>query len=70
MYVTGRSLKNSDSNDRASGSLNETKSAVEEVGDMCIPIQVDHTDDQQVSLLFERQLLQRGKLPTLLLRRR
>ncbi|MEH2392386.1 MAG: SDR family NAD(P)-dependent oxidoreductase [Nostoc sp.] len=53
VYVTGRSLNNS-SNDAVFGSLSETQSAIEEVGGVCIPVQVDHSDDQQVRLLFER----------------
>ncbi|MBW4452807.1 MAG: SDR family NAD(P)-dependent oxidoreductase [Nostoc indistinguendum CM1-VF10] len=53
VYVTGRSLNNS-SSDAVSGSLSETQSAVEEVGGVCIPVRVDHSDDEQVRLLFER----------------
>ncbi|MBG1261076.1 SDR family NAD(P)-dependent oxidoreductase [Nostoc commune] len=53
VYVTGRSLNNS-SSDGVSGSLNETQSAIEEAGGVCIPVQVDHSDDEQVRLLFER----------------
>ena len=54
VYVTGRSLHNSYSSDDISGSLSETQAAVEEVGGVCIPVQVDHSDDEQVRLLFER----------------
>jgi NAD(P)-dependent dehydrogenase (short-subunit alcohol dehydrogenase family) len=54
VYVTGRSLDNSDDSGDISGSLAETKSAVEEVGGVCIPIQVDHRDDEQVRSLFQR----------------
>ena len=54
VYVTGRSLHNSDSSDDISGSLSETQAAVESVGGVCIPVQVDHSDDEQVRLLFER----------------
>ncbi|MBR8832919.1 MAG: SDR family NAD(P)-dependent oxidoreductase [Stigonema ocellatum SAG 48.90 = DSM 106950] len=53
VYVTGRSLNNFNSSD-VSGSLSETQAAVEEVGGVCIPIQVDHSNDEQVRLLFER----------------
>jgi len=53
VYVTGRSLNNS-SSDAVSGSLSETQSAIEEAGGVCIPVQVDHSDDEQVRLLFER----------------
>ncbi|MEH1780911.1 MAG: SDR family NAD(P)-dependent oxidoreductase [Nostoc sp.] len=65
VYVTGRSLNNS-SSDGVSGSLSETQSAIEEVGGVCIPIQIDHSDDQQVHLLFERiQDEQNGQLDLL-----
>lgn len=53
VYVTGRSLNNS-SSDPVSGSLNETQAAIEEAGGVCIPVRVDHSDDEQVRLLFER----------------
>ncbi|MEH2150563.1 SDR family NAD(P)-dependent oxidoreductase [Nostoc sp.] len=65
VYITGRSLNNS-SSDRVSGSLSETKSAIEEVGGVCIPVQVDHRDDEQVRLLFDRiQDEQNGQLDLL-----
>ncbi len=54
VYVTGRRLNNSDSSDDVSGSLAQTQTAVEEVGGVCIPVQVDHSEDEQVRLLFER----------------
>lgn len=54
VYITGRSLDKSHTNDDISGSLNETKKAVEEAGGVCIPVQVDHSDDEQVRLLFQR----------------
>ncbi|MBC6431834.1 SDR family NAD(P)-dependent oxidoreductase [Nostoc sp. HG1] len=53
VYVTGRSL-NKSSSDGVSGSLSESQSAIEEAGGVCIPVQVDHSDDEQVRLLFER----------------
>jgi NAD(P)-dependent dehydrogenase (short-subunit alcohol dehydrogenase family) len=54
VYITGRTIDNSYTSDEVSGSLGETKAAVEEVGGVCIPVQVDHSDDEQVRLLFER----------------
>ena len=62
VYITGRSLE--PSNDR-SGSLKETQAAIEEVGGKCIPVQVDHSDDEQVRLLFERIKNERGRLDLL-----
>ncbi|MBN3927918.1 SDR family NAD(P)-dependent oxidoreductase [Nostoc sp. NMS4] len=65
VYITGRSLNNS-SSDGVSGSLSETKSAIEEVGGVCILVQVDHSDDEQVRLLFDRiQDEQNGQLDLL-----
>ncbi|MDM9584925.1 MULTISPECIES: SDR family NAD(P)-dependent oxidoreductase [unclassified Nostoc] len=64
VYITGRSLNSS--NDGVSGSLSETKSAIEEVGGVCIPVQVDHSEDEQVRLLFDRiQDEQNGQLDLL-----
>lgn len=51
VYITGRSLNGSSD---ISGSLTETQAAVEFVGGVCIPVQVDHSDDEQVRLLFDR----------------
>ncbi|MDJ0590665.1 MAG: SDR family NAD(P)-dependent oxidoreductase [Pleurocapsa sp. MO_226.B13] len=53
VYITGRSLASEASNER-SGSLEETQLEIEAVGGKCIPVQVDHSDDGQVRLLFER----------------
>ncbi|MEH2035885.1 SDR family NAD(P)-dependent oxidoreductase [Nostoc sp.] len=64
VYITGRSLN--PSSDGVSGSLSETKSAIEQVGGVCIPVQVDHSDDEQVRLLFDRiQDEQNGQLDLL-----
>ncbi len=54
VYVTGRSLGNISADGSSSGSLAETVAAVEKVGGVCIPVQVDHSNDEQVRLLFER----------------
>ncbi|WP_152590693.1 SDR family NAD(P)-dependent oxidoreductase [Nostoc sphaeroides] len=65
VYVTGRSLNNS-SSDGVFGSLSETQLAIEEAGGVGIPVQVDHSDDEQVRLLFERiQDEQHGQLDLL-----
>ncbi|AKG20859.1 SDR family NAD(P)-dependent oxidoreductase [Calothrix sp. 336/3] len=66
VYITGRRLDDSDASDDVSGSLTGTKLAVEAVGGVCIPVQVDHSDDRQVSLLFEQiQQEQDGQLDIL-----
>ncbi|MEM1168698.1 MAG: SDR family NAD(P)-dependent oxidoreductase [Cyanobacteria bacterium P01_H01_bin.35] len=67
VYITGRSLNtNTISGDNVSGTLLETKQEVEKVGGVCIPVQVDHSDDEQVRLLFERiETEQNGQLDLL-----
>ncbi len=66
VYITGRSLNRSNVSDEVSGSLQETQLAVEEAGGKCIPVQVDHSDDEQVTLLFKRiQDEQQGQLDLL-----
>ncbi|WP_138502586.1 SDR family NAD(P)-dependent oxidoreductase [Nostoc sp. PA-18-2419] len=66
VYITGRSLHNSYANDDISGTLTETQSAVEQVGGVCIPVQLDHSDDEQVRLLFKSiQDEQNGRLDLL-----
>ncbi len=65
VYITGRTLRN-ESNDDVSGTLLETQTAVKEAGGNCIPVQVDHSDDEQVRLLFERiKIEQNGQLDIL-----
>ncbi len=51
VYLSGRTLTASA---EATGSLEETATAVEQAGGMALPIQVDHSDDDQVKALFER----------------
>jgi NAD(P)-dependent dehydrogenase (short-subunit alcohol dehydrogenase family) len=66
VYITGRNLNNSNSSDDISGSLAETQLAVEKAGGICIPVQVDHSNDEQVRMLFQRiQSEQDGKLDLL-----
>jgi NAD(P)-dependent dehydrogenase (short-subunit alcohol dehydrogenase family) len=65
VYITGRSLDSSNCGDNISGSLSETQEAVEEAGGVCIPVCVDHSDDEQVRLLFERIQDEQGHLDVL-----
>ncbi|MEL4898566.1 SDR family NAD(P)-dependent oxidoreductase [Crocosphaera sp. Alani8] len=51
VYITGRTLTSSDN---LPGTLLETQNAVNEAGGNCIAVQVDHSEDEQVRLLFER----------------
>lgn len=64
VYITGRRLDST--SDAIGGSLKETCLAVEQAGGVCIPVQVDHSDDEQVQQLFERiQDEQTGRLDLL-----
>ncbi len=65
VYITGRSFDTSYAENGISGSLQETQSAVEAVGGACIPVQVDHSDDEQVRLLFDRIQDEQGQLDLL-----
>ncbi|MGP1385173.1 MAG: SDR family NAD(P)-dependent oxidoreductase [Thainema sp.] len=66
VYITGRSLQPDDSDEGVSGSLLETQAAIEKVGGVCIPVQVDHADDEQVRSLFEQiETEQNGQLDIL-----
>lgn len=51
VYITGRTLHASS---EGMGSLEETQKELAAVGGVGIPVQVDHGDDEQVRLLFER----------------
>ena len=53
VYITGRTLE--PTNDSLGGSLQETQTAVIEAGGVCIPIQVNHSDDQQICRLEREQ---------------
>ena len=54
VYITGRSMNQTSSTDSISGSLLETKSAVEKAGGICIAVSIDHSDDDQIKSLFEQ----------------
>ena len=66
VYITGRSLYPAQVSTPVSGSLQETQLAVEKAGGQCIPVQVDHSDDEQVRLLFQQiEAEQQGQLDLL-----
>jgi NAD(P)-dependent dehydrogenase (short-subunit alcohol dehydrogenase family) len=63
VYITGRTLAASP---ETTGSLAETAAAIEQAGGVAIPVQVDHSDDEQIKALFERiQTEQNGQLDLL-----
>lgn len=53
VYITGRTL-NAEGTENQSGTLLDTQQAVEEAGGVCIPVQVDHSDDEQVRSLYDQ----------------
>lgn len=66
IYVTGRSLAEPTPGAECTGSLIETCMAVKRAGGHCIPVEVDHSDDQQIQGLFERiNREQKGQLDLL-----
>ncbi|CAL8073443.1 unnamed protein product [Calicophoron daubneyi] len=65
VYITGRTLKPGQSSE-IGGSLQETAAAINASGGKAIPVVVDHSDDKQVSELFDRiRREQKGRLDVL-----
>ena len=62
VYITGRTLEPSANKP---GSLKETQTEIEEAGGKCIPVRVDHSDDEQVRSLFEQIENEQGHLDLL-----
>ncbi|MGB3312096.1 MAG: SDR family NAD(P)-dependent oxidoreductase [Nodosilinea sp.] len=63
VYLTGRTLT---ATTESVGSLEETAEAVNQAGGSAMPVQVDHSDDDQVRALFERiETEQAGRLDLL-----
>lgn len=55
VYVTGRSLdRPTTESSNIGGTLRDTQADIEAVGGTCIPVQVDHADDDAVRELFDR----------------
>ena len=54
VYITGRSVNQTSSRDYVSGSLLETKAAIEKAGGICIAVSIDHSDDEQIKSLLEQ----------------
>ena len=62
VYITGRTLESSPS---MSGSLKETQAEIEQVGGKCIPVRVDHSNDDEVRALFQQIENEQGQLDLL-----
>jgi len=54
VYVTGRSVLGRLSSDQTKGTIDETAAEVTRLGGRGIPVQCDHTQEAQVTSLFER----------------
>lgn len=66
VYVTGRTTRTSGPpNDGAPGTIDDTADTVTERGGHGIPVQVDHTNHNQVAALFERISQEQGRLDLL-----
>ncbi|KAG5444230.1 Dehydrogenase/reductase SDR member 1 [Clonorchis sinensis] len=64
VYITGRTLKQKEKGVR--GSLEETAAEIESKGGKAIPVVVDHSDEKQITELFDRiQREQDGRLDVL-----
>ncbi|XP_071493540.1 dehydrogenase/reductase SDR family member 1-like [Diadema antillarum] len=64
VYITGKTLKPKP--DSVGGSLEETSREIESRGGKCVPVQCDHSKDDQIKALFERiEKEQHGRLDVL-----
>ena len=64
VYITGRTLK---SKPGSFGSLEDTANEIRARGGKCIPLQVDHENDDQIAKLFEQiDTEQNGRLDILI----
>lgn len=63
VYVTGRTVSSGDH--ELPGSIAETAAEVTRRGGTGIAVQVDHADDNQVTALFDRVRIERGRLDIL-----
>ncbi|XP_072021533.1 dehydrogenase/reductase SDR family member 1-like [Amphiura filiformis] len=66
VYITGRTLKPNTDNNGVGGSLLETAEEIESRGGKCIPVQCDHSNDDEVEKLFNKvKTEQNGRLDIL-----
>jgi NAD(P)-dependent dehydrogenase (short-subunit alcohol dehydrogenase family) len=65
VYVTGRSTSDKTAAGKTPGTINETAEQVTERGGKGIPVRVDHTNDADVSALFEQVTQEQGRLDLL-----
>ena len=61
VYITGRTVGENTSPAKLSGSITQTAAEINATGGRCVPIQCDHTDDDQVAMVFNRIQQKHGK---------
>ena len=54
VYITGRTIEDNSSKTNLPGTIFQTSKEIETAGGVCIPIQCDHTNDDQVKCVFQR----------------
>ena len=65
VYVTGRSVRGNQTTDIPNETVEDTAETVTQRGGIGIPVQVDHTKDEQVEGLFSRVKKEQGRLDLL-----
>ena len=65
VYVTGRSIRGNQTTDIPNETIEDTAETVTQRGGIGIPVQVDHTIDEQVEELFIRVKSEQGRLDVL-----
>ena len=65
VYITGRSVQEGDSGVPLPGSITQTAAEVSAMGGTAIAIQCDHRDDAQVEGVFQRIMVEQGRLDVL-----
>lgn len=65
VYITGRSVGQDSRTEGLPGTIEETARAVKAMGGSGVAVRCDHTDDRQVSALFDRIRDEQGRLDVL-----
>jgi NAD(P)-dependent dehydrogenase (short-subunit alcohol dehydrogenase family) len=65
VYVTGRSVRGRPTTDNIPGTIEDTAEEVTRRGGRGIPVQCDHTKDDEIESLFQRVDSEQGKLDVL-----
>ncbi len=54
VYITGRSVSTNSNNNKLVGSINDTEAYILSFGGKCTAIRCDHTNDEEVSIVFNQ----------------